>query len=83
MKSGRKKKDFNDYTRSFRELVRDMPGELFDGHTEFKALNPEQKLQWLSACSRFACEAKEKKSSSGRKLPARGNVKSYVSAGEG
>ena len=71
MKSGRKKKDGTDETGRFRELVRAMPDELFDGHTEFKALNPEQKLALLSACSRFACEAKEKKSSSGRKLPAR------------
>jgi hypothetical protein len=71
MKSGRKKKDVTDETGRFRELVRAMSDNFFDGHTEFKALNPEQKLQWLSACSRFACEAKEKKSSSGRKLPAR------------
>ena len=71
MKSGRKKKDVTDETGRFRELVRAMPAEFFDGHTEFKALNPEQKLALLSACSRFACETKEKKSSSGRKLPAR------------
>ena len=71
MKSSRKKKDDTDETGRFRELVRALSDNYFDGHTEFKALNPEQKLQWLSACSRFACEAKEKKSSSGRKLPAR------------
>jgi hypothetical protein len=71
MKSSRKKKDDTDETGRFRELVRALSDNFFDGHTEFKSLNPEQKLQWLSACSRFACEAKEKKSSSGRKLPAR------------
>jgi len=69
MKSGRKKKDVTDESRRFRELVRAMPAEFFDGHTEFKMLSPEQKLQWLSACSRFIGEAKEKKISSGRKLP--------------
>jgi hypothetical protein len=70
MKSGRKKKDVRDETGRFRELVRAMPDEFFDGHTEFKALNPEQKLQWLSACSRFVCGAKEK-ISSGQKSPNR------------
>jgi hypothetical protein len=63
MKSGRKKKDVRDETGRFRELVRAMSDEFFDGHTEFKALNPEQKLQWLSACSRFVFGAKEKISS--------------------
>jgi hypothetical protein len=71
MKSCRKKKDVTDETGRFRELVRAMPDNLFDGHTDFKTLNPEQKLQWLSACSRFVCEVKEKKRFSRRKLPDR------------
>ncbi|MCX5904001.1 MAG: hypothetical protein NTV89_11155 [Proteobacteria bacterium] len=69
MKSGRKKKDVTDEPRRFRELVRAMSDNFFDGHTEFKALNPEQKLQWLSACARFVYEAQQKKPSGRRKLP--------------
>lgn len=71
MKSGKKKKDVADEPGRFRELVRAMPDEFFNGHTEFSALNPEQKLAWLSACSRFVCAAKAKKVSCGRKLPER------------
>jgi hypothetical protein len=70
-KSGGKKKDVNDETSKLRELVYAMPDEFFNGHTEFKTLNPEQKLQWLSACARFVYESKEKKISSARKSPDR------------
>jgi hypothetical protein len=69
MKSGRKKKDVPDETMRFRELVRALPDDFFDGHTEFRALNPEQKLALLSACARFVYEAQQKKPSGRRKLP--------------
>jgi hypothetical protein len=71
MKSGKKKKYVTDKPRGFRELVCAMPDEFFDGHTDFRALNPEQKLAWLSAGSRFVCAVKEKKISSVRKLTNR------------
>jgi hypothetical protein len=69
MRSGRKKKDISDNTGRFRERVRVIPDELFDGHTEFRVLNPEQKLAWLSSCARFISEAQQKKTAGRRKLP--------------
>jgi len=45
-------------------FVQGLPDDLFDGHTEFSALKPEQKLQWLSQCVRFAWEIRKAKSPS-------------------
>ncbi len=28
----------------------------FDGHTEFQALTPDERLYWLSQCARFNAE---------------------------
>ncbi len=49
-------------SKGMKANVRALPDELFDGHTEFSVLKPEQKLQWLSQCVRFAWETRKEKS---------------------
>ena len=49
-------------SKGLRAFVQGLPDELFDGHTEFNVLKPEQKLQWLSQCVRFAWETRKAKS---------------------
>jgi Spy/CpxP family protein refolding chaperone len=39
---------------ALRELVRSLPENSFDGHTDFQTLTPEQRLAWLSRCAQFA-----------------------------
>jgi hypothetical protein len=56
--SGAAKRD----SKGLRAFVKGLPDELFDGHTEFSDLKPEQKLQWLSHCVRFAWETRKAKS---------------------
>jgi len=58
--SGTAKRDSKD----MKAFVQGLPDDLFDGHTEFSALKPEQKLQWLSQCVRFAWEIRKAKSPS-------------------
>jgi hypothetical protein len=53
-------KDTGDILR-FRENLRAMDESLFDGHTEFSTLTPEQKLLWLSQTARFFHEIKNVK----------------------
>ncbi|MBV9273894.1 MAG: hypothetical protein JO333_08360 [Verrucomicrobia bacterium] len=36
--------------------------EDFDGHTDFAAMSPEQRLNWLSAAARFVHFARENRS---------------------
>jgi len=48
--------------KAVKAFVQSLPDELFDGHTEFSVLKPEQKLQWLSQCVRFAWEIRKAKS---------------------
>jgi hypothetical protein len=53
-------------TEGMQAFVQSLPDELFDGHTEFSVLKPEQKLQWLSQCVRFAWETRKAKSSASK-----------------
>ncbi len=48
----------------YREFIRSLPDDAFDGHTEFHRLTPEQKLMWLSQIAQFVVEAR-----SWRKVP--------------
>jgi hypothetical protein len=66
-KAGKKGKAVTGDSDAFNKMARDMSDNLFDGHTEFNVLNPEQKLAWLSACARFVYESKQKKISNSRK----------------
>lgn len=47
----------------FRKMIRTLPDDAFDGHTEFINLTPEQKLMWLSQAAQFyfECGGKAKK----------------------
>jgi hypothetical protein len=60
--SGTTKRDSKD----MKAFMKGLPDDLFDGHTEFSALKPEQKLQWLSQCVRFAWETRKAKSLSSK-----------------
>jgi hypothetical protein len=42
----------------YREFIRSLPDDAFDGHTEFHRLMPEQKLMWLSQIAQFVVEAR-------------------------
>ncbi len=42
----------------YREFIRSLPDDAFDGHTEFHRLTPEQKLMWLSQIAQFVVEAR-------------------------
>jgi hypothetical protein len=42
----------------YREFIRSLPNDAFDGHTEFHRLTPEQKLMWLSQIAQFVVEAR-------------------------
>jgi len=59
---GTAQQDAND----LKAFVQGLPDDLFDGHTEFGALKPEQKLQWLSQCARFAWEIRKAQSAAPR-----------------
>ena len=48
--------------KDMKAFVQGLPDDLFDGHTEFGALTPEQKLQWLSQCARFVWEIRKAQS---------------------
>jgi hypothetical protein len=48
-------------------LIRSLPEEDFDGHTNFKSLGPEQRLAWLSQSVRFAWEARKTRGASPKK----------------
>ena len=48
-------------------LMQSLPDSLFDGHTDFSALKPDQKLEWLSQCVLFAWEARKTKSVASKK----------------
>jgi hypothetical protein len=45
---------------SFDETLKSLKPEDFDGHTEFRALSPEQKLMWLSQAVQFYYKNKGK-----------------------
>ncbi|MDY6967640.1 MAG: hypothetical protein SVR08_03140 [Spirochaetota bacterium] len=51
--NSKSKIDKADEIERFREFVRELPDDSFDGHTEFKNLTPEQKLLWLSQAAEF------------------------------
>jgi hypothetical protein len=42
----------------FRKMIRSLPDDAFDGHTEFISLTPEQKLMWLSQAAQFYFECR-------------------------
>jgi hypothetical protein len=42
----------------YREFIRSLPDDAFNGHTEFHRLTPEQKLMWLSQIAQFVVEAR-------------------------
>ena len=44
--------------RALREHILGLPEEVFDGHTNFDVLTPEQRLVWLSQSVRFVWEAR-------------------------
>jgi len=41
---------------SFLRCIEHTTCEDFDGHTEFEALTPEQKLMWISQCAQFTAD---------------------------
>ena len=45
---------------SFEEILKSLKPEDFDGHTEFRALSPEQKLMWMSQAVQFYYENRGK-----------------------
>ncbi|MFQ3609204.1 MAG: hypothetical protein SNJ55_11300 [Chloroherpetonaceae bacterium] len=42
----------------YRQFIRSLPDDAFDGHTEFHRLTPEEKLMWLSQIAQFVVEAR-------------------------
>ncbi len=42
----------------YREFIRSLPDDAFDGHTEFHRFTPEEKLMWLSQIAQFVVEAR-------------------------
>jgi hypothetical protein len=46
--------------RALREYILALPEEVFDGHTNFDVLTPEQRLVWLSQSIQFVWEARRK-----------------------
>ncbi len=42
----------------YRQFIRSLPDDAFDGHTEFHRFTPEEKLMWLSQIAQFVVEAR-------------------------
>ncbi len=52
----------------YRQFIRSLPDDAFDGHTEFHRLTPEEKLMWLSQIAQFVVEARTWRKASKEKL---------------
>ena len=54
-------KNLNDEYALFRETISKLDTRDFDGHTCFKELTPEQRLDWLAELVVFVYESKNSK----------------------
>ena len=54
-------KNSNEEYSKFRETISKLDSRYFDGHTCFKELTPEQRLDWLAELVVFVYEAKNYK----------------------
>lgn len=45
--------DNTNQDKNLDDLLRSIPDEQFDGHTEFENLTPQQRLDWLAAAVQF------------------------------
>jgi len=59
----------------FRRLLRSLPDDAFDGHTEFHRLTAEQRLMWLSQAAQFYFECGGKAKDDGSHGDAEGAEK--------